>query len=110
MSFDPDLWDRFVTDKVARFEGLTEENATMEAFVAERSKRFVLGRREPLLDEMLAPAQARPAATATSASRTLPTATSRPCLRTSASAQSSMSVGNHLFDHLKSHRKTNQNT
>ena len=53
MKTDPDLVDRFLTDAVAPPDEFAEETAAMEAFVAERSDRFVLGSREAVLEELL---------------------------------------------------------
>lgn len=58
MKADPALRDRLVTDAVAPLDEFAEENAAMEAFVAERSERFVLGSREAVLNELLAHASA----------------------------------------------------
>lgn len=58
MKSDPDLRDRFVTDTAAQPDEFDEENAAMEAFVEERSERFVLGSRETVLEELLAHASA----------------------------------------------------
>ena len=55
---DPELRDRFVTDMAAPLDEFAEENAAMEAFVEERSERFVLGSRQTVLDELLAYASA----------------------------------------------------
>ena len=55
---DPELRDRFVTDTAEQIDGFAEENAAMEAFVAEHSERFVLGSRETVLEELLAHASA----------------------------------------------------
>ncbi len=58
MKSDPDLRDRFLTDGTAKLDEFDEENAAMEAFVEERSERFVLGSREAVLGELLAHAVA----------------------------------------------------
>lgn len=58
MKSDLELRDRFVTDKAAQLDEFVEENATMEAFVEERSERFVLGSREAVLEELLVHASA----------------------------------------------------
>ena len=55
---DPELRDRFVTDTAEQIDEFAEENAAMEAFVAERSERFVLGSRKTVLEELLAYASA----------------------------------------------------
>lgn len=54
MKSDPELRDRFVTDTAAQLGEFAEENAAMEAFVEERSERFVLGSRGAMLEELLA--------------------------------------------------------
>ena len=54
MKSDPELQDRFVTDTTAQLDEFADENAAMEAFVAERSERFVLGSRGAVLEELLA--------------------------------------------------------
>lgn len=54
MKSDPVLRDRFVTETAAQPDEFDEENAAMEAFVEERSERFVLGSREAVLDQLLA--------------------------------------------------------
>jgi len=58
MKSDPKLRDRFVTDMAAQLDEFAEENAAMEAFVEERSERFVLGSRGAVLEELLAHASA----------------------------------------------------
>jgi telomerase protein component 1 len=58
MRSDPQLQDRFVTDTAAQPDEFDEENAAMEAFVEERSERFVLGSRQAVLEELLAHAGA----------------------------------------------------
>ncbi|MFC1634485.1 tetratricopeptide repeat protein [Planctomycetota bacterium] len=46
--------DEFGTQPPAQLDEFAEENAAMEAFVQERSERFVLGSRKAVLDELLA--------------------------------------------------------
>jgi hypothetical protein len=58
MKSDPDVRDRFVADTAAQLDEFAEENDAMEAFIEERSQRFVLGSREPVLNELLAHASA----------------------------------------------------
>lgn len=58
MKTDPGLRDRFITDEMEQLNEFAEANAAMEAFIEERSERFVLGSREPVLDELLAHARA----------------------------------------------------
>ena len=58
MKSDPELRDRFEADTAAQLDEFAEENVAMEAFVEERSERFVLGSREPVLNELLAHASA----------------------------------------------------
>ena len=58
MKSDPELQDRFVTDTAAQPDEFAEENAAIEAFVEERSERFVLGSREVVLKELLVHARA----------------------------------------------------
>jgi hypothetical protein len=58
MKSDQELRDRLVTDIAAQLDEFDEENAAMEAFVEERSERFVLGSRETVLEELLAHASA----------------------------------------------------
>ena len=53
MKSDPELQDRFVTDIVSRPDEFDEENAAMEAFVEERSERFVLGSRDKVLNKLI---------------------------------------------------------
>ena len=53
MKSDPALCARFVPDSVALADEFTEENAAIEAFVEERSERFVLGSRAPVLAGLL---------------------------------------------------------
>lgn len=55
---DPELRDCFVTDMAGQLDEFAEENAAMEAFVEERSERFVLGSRGAVLEELLAHASA----------------------------------------------------
>jgi WD40 repeat protein len=55
---DLELRDHFVTDAAAQPDDFAEENAAMEAFVEERSERFVLGSRATVLEELLAHASA----------------------------------------------------
>jgi len=50
--------DEFGAQPAAQFDEFAEENAAMEAFVEERGERFVLGNREPVLEELLAHAGA----------------------------------------------------
>ena len=50
--------DEFGTQTPAQLDEFVEENAAMEAFVEERNERFVLGSREPVLNELLAHASA----------------------------------------------------
>jgi telomerase protein component 1 len=57
MKSDPDLGNRFISDAAAQPDEFAEEDAAMEAFVAERSERFVLGSRETVLKELLAHAR-----------------------------------------------------
>jgi hypothetical protein len=54
---DPKLRSRFKTEMVAQIDEFTEENASMEAFIEERSKLFVLGSRKDVLEELLAHAR-----------------------------------------------------
>lgn len=58
MKSDPELRDRFMMDTAGHLDEFAEENAAMEAFVEERSERFVLGSRETVLEELLAHANA----------------------------------------------------
>jgi len=58
MKADPGMRDRFLTDEVEQLDEFAEANAAMETFVEERSERFVLGSREPVLNELLAHARA----------------------------------------------------
>lgn len=58
MKADPQLRDRFVKNTAAQLNEFAEEGALMEAFVKERSEGFVLGSREPVLNELLAHASA----------------------------------------------------
>jgi hypothetical protein len=51
---DPELAARFTTDGTAQPEEFAEESEQMEAFIEERTDRFVLGSREPLMRDMLA--------------------------------------------------------
>jgi tetratricopeptide (TPR) repeat protein len=53
IKLDPELRDRFVTDTTVPPDEFAEENTAMEAFVEEHSERFVLGSREPVLEELL---------------------------------------------------------
>ena len=48
----------FGTESAAKLDEFAEENAAMEAFVEERTERFVLGSREPVLNELLSHAGA----------------------------------------------------
>lgn len=50
--------DEFGTQPSVQLDEFAEETAAMEAFVAERSERFVLGSRETVLNELLAHASA----------------------------------------------------
>ena len=58
MRSDPELRDRFAAEVTSQSDEVTEENDAMAAFVEERSQRFVLGSREPVLNELLAHASA----------------------------------------------------
>jgi hypothetical protein len=51
---DPELAARFTTDGTAQSDEFAEESEQMEAFIEERTDRFVLGSREPLMRDMLA--------------------------------------------------------
>ena len=53
MKDDPELRDRF-TETTERLDEFAEENAAMEAFISERTERFVLGSRKTVIDELLA--------------------------------------------------------
>ena len=53
MKSDPELRDRFLTDRVEQFDEFTEDNDAMEAFVEERCERFVLGSRGTVFNELL---------------------------------------------------------
>lgn len=59
---DPELAARFTSDGSAQPDEFTEEAEQMDAFIEERTDRYVLGSREPLMREMLAFAAADPAA------------------------------------------------
>lgn len=54
MREDPELRDRFETKTAGPPDEFEEENAVMEAFVEEHCERFVLGSREPVMNELLA--------------------------------------------------------
>jgi WD40 repeat protein len=58
MKSDPDVQDRFAAGTAAQPNEFAEENDAMEAFIEERTERFVLGSREPVLNELLAHANA----------------------------------------------------
>jgi Cdc6-like AAA superfamily ATPase len=49
---DPDLQDRFESSPTARPDELDEERAAMEAFIEERTQRYVVGSRQGVLDEL----------------------------------------------------------
>ena len=51
---DPELAARFTAESTAPPDEFAEEAEQMEAFIEERTERFVIGSREPLLREMLA--------------------------------------------------------
>ena len=57
ISSDSELRDRFLTDPTTQLDEFAEESAAMEAFVEERSERFVLGSRAAVMDELLAHAR-----------------------------------------------------
>lgn len=58
MKSDPALRNRFSSEAPALTDEFGEENAAMEAFIEERSESFVLGSRAPVLEELLAHANA----------------------------------------------------
>jgi tetratricopeptide (TPR) repeat protein len=58
MKSDPELRDNFLTEVALVPDEFARERAAMEAFVEERSARFVLGSREMVLRELLAHAKA----------------------------------------------------
>lgn len=58
---DSELAARFITDNAAQADEFGEEAEQMEAFIEERTERFVIGSREPLMRDMLAFACADPA-------------------------------------------------
>ncbi len=51
---DPELRDRFAEEAPAAADEFTEENEAMDAFVAERSERYVVGSRQGALDRLAA--------------------------------------------------------
>ncbi len=51
---DPGLATHFTTQGTAQSNEFAEEAEQMEAFIEERTERFVIGSRQPLLDDMLA--------------------------------------------------------
>jgi hypothetical protein len=61
MVADPELQARFATDAATELDEFAEENAAMDAFIEERTERFVIGSREPLMRDMLAFAAVDPA-------------------------------------------------
>ncbi|HZD49920.1 MAG TPA: DUF4062 domain-containing protein, partial [Silvibacterium sp.] len=55
---DPELAARFASDSLATPDEFVEEAEQVEAFIEERTERFISGSREPLLRDMLAFASA----------------------------------------------------
>ncbi len=56
---DPDLAAHFTDDNTATPDEFAEERDQMEAFIEERVDQYILGSREPLMNEMLAFARRR---------------------------------------------------